>query len=166
MQLAHSPRARAASRPTPAPAPTQPLYTVERPGRYGKVISHTVERWARTNSPARPRDYKPLVFRGTFPIDEPASPPAPAPATAPAPAPPRDPLAHRRELRRTIERSLDKFEAMLARRNPAANRRTFDIDRPIDLAEPCPDPLPKDRDARYYVSGPKTFDIDEPVSFM
>lgn len=161
---------------------------MERSGRYGKVISNTVETWARRSGAAHLRDgsYKPLVFGGTYPIDAPASPPEPppaatarpAPAPAPPPPPPLDPQAHRRELRRTIERSLDKFEAMLARRGPAPARddrraafsrrvvETFDIDEPMNLADPPVNSLPREKDAKYYVTGPKTFDIDEPVSFI
>lgn len=129
--------------------------------------------------------YKPLVFGGTYPIEVPTSPEGvakPLEGTAESSLGVKEAQAvlnkepkevrtildaeeHKRELRRTIERSLDKFEAILSRRGalpapPAAALHTFDIDAPLDFA-PAPDPLPR-TDAAYYVSGPKTFNIDEP----
>lgn len=160
IQIAHSP-APPAPRAARAPAPPAPA-----PGR---LICNTVDSWAR-RSHARDGGYKPLVFGGTYPIDEPAS---PRDSFRPPPAPLGD--AHRRELRRTIERSLDEFEAILARRDAARDGRrrafgrrtveTFDIDEPMGADSPPPVDATRGPDAKYYVAGPTTFDIDEPLPY-
>lgn len=143
------------------PAPGGPAYGRAPPA--GRLICNTVDSWAR-RAVVREGAYKPLVFGGTYPIDEPASPPDErASASRRAPL---DDEEHRRRLRRTVERSLDKFEAILARRRAAEARPvdTFDVDEPV--ARGAPLPVIRERDAKYYVAGPKTFDIDEPVSFI
>lgn len=184
-----------------------------RTSRYGSMIGDTVESWAR--SAAQQRSNKPLVFGGTYPIDEPTY--SPREPTLPHKIKPNlpneeltyqqkpkagscerslasskesvhipkprshhsdaltkelivDPETHRRVLRETIEKSVEKFEAMLALKGGDMGMRersvrTFDIDEPLDPWRED-DLLPKDDDARYYVSAPKTFDIDEPVSFI
>lgn len=132
------------------------------PARGGRLISATVDTWARSTLLVRDGRFKPLVFGGTYPIDEPASPP-PTPAADAFRAPTLAGEAHRRELRKTIERSLDKFEAILARRT-APRPHTFDIDEPFGPGSPPPEAMPRERDAKYYVAGPETFDIDEPVT--
>lgn len=177
IQIAHSPQFGA-----PALEPTKSqMFETTRRGRYGKVIGNTVDSWARQTVHVRDGTYKPLIFGGTYPIEVPASPPeektalekvtekvipvAEVKATI-------DQAAHRRELKKTIERSLDRFEAILAKRDTAGKRQafskrvvnTFDIDEPVNLSETKD--LPRDKDARYYVSGPKTFNIDEPVTFI
>lgn len=158
VQLAHA--------PSPVPRAAPPATGRARPG--GCLISATVDTWARSTVHVRDGTFKPLVFGGTYPIDEPASPPSAGlqPALTGE--------AHRRELRKTIERSLDKFEAILARREACVGARrrgaprplTFDIDEPMGPGAPPPEAMPRDRDAKYYVAGPKTFNIDEPVSYM
>lgn len=152
VHVTHSPRDREDVAPsTPSPLPARPA---------NRLIYDTVDSWARR---ARTRDhYRPLVFGGTYPIDVPTA--------------VLDGEAHKRELRRTIEQSLDKFEAILARRDAdmrvrkriTANRtaHTYDIDEPMGAGDPPPDTARNERDTKYYVSGPKTFNIDEPVSFI
>lgn len=86
---------------------------------------------------------------------------------------PIDKDVHKRELRKTIEKSLDRFEAIMAGRGSMEDRRkafsnrvvqTFDIDGPVSLAHPPSEAFRRDKDARYYLAGPKTFDIDEPFN--
>ncbi|XP_063372560.1 uncharacterized protein LOC134660708 [Cydia amplana] len=174
IQIAHSPQLGvSANEPTKSQ-----MFEANRRGRYGKVISNTVDTWARQTVHIRDGTYKPLIFGGTYPIEVPASPPEekekPVKKTVPVAEvkATMDQATHRRELKKTIERSLDRFEAILAKRDPASKRQafskrvvnTFDIDEPVNVGE-TRDVL-KDKDARYYVSGPKTFNIDEPVAFI
>lgn len=146
-----------AAAPPPAPASPRPPRLV-RPARCGTLVSSTVDAWARAGPPDSPRAYRPLVFGGTYPIDEPATPAAPAAESD---------AARRLRLRRTIERSLDRFEAILARRGPAApgtapaEPRTFELDAPEELVRPYSPP--REPHATYYVAGPSTFAVDEPV---
>ncbi|CAH2253998.1 jg9946 [Pararge aegeria aegeria] len=180
--------------------------------RYGTMIGDTVESWARTA--AQQRSNKPLVFGGTYPIDEPTNLPSEPSAPLSKPrenlpieqstqninpiadrsehtlatskesvhSPKRipniakrsvassteltiDPEAHRRKLRETIEESVEKFEAMLALKGGFKREKsvlTFPIDEPLDWADD--DVLPKEDDARYFVTSNKTFDVDEPVT--
>ncbi|XP_063393009.1 uncharacterized protein LOC134678385 isoform X2 [Cydia fagiglandana] len=174
IQIAHSPQLGvSANEPTKSQ-----MFEANRRGRYGKVISNTVDTWARQTIHVRDGTYKPLIFGGTYPIEVPASPPEekekPLKKTVPVAEvkATMDQATHRRELKKTIERSLDRFEAILAKRDPTNKRQafskrvvnTFDIDEPVNVGE-TRDVL-KDKDARYYVSGPKTFNIDEPVAFI
>ncbi|KAI5637370.1 sec23-binding domain of sec16 domain-containing protein [Phthorimaea operculella] len=184
IQIAHSPQL---GMPTPAgplipPAP-------RRNKRCGSLIGNTVDSWARSTVTVRDGTYKPLVFGGTYPIEVPASPPevqrplGVKPPSQVAAVKPRqltevhatlDPKTHRQELRKTIERSLDRFEAILARREMSKDARrqafskrvvnTFDIDEPMTSTDPPKESMLKEKDAKYYVSGPKTFNIDEPAS--
>lgn len=119
--------------------------------RLGAVVGDTVENWARRA--ARERSTRPLVFGGTYPIDEPED-----------SAPSFHQVERRRRLRDTVERSVRRFEAALASRAGGRSLvRTFDIDEPLGPREerPAPDP-----DSRVYLAGPQTYDIDEPVTFM
>ncbi|XP_032524345.2 uncharacterized protein LOC116775225 isoform X5 [Danaus plexippus] len=119
--------------------------------RLGAVVGDTVENWARRA--ARERSTRPLVFGGTYPIDEPED-----------SAPSFHQVERRRRLRDTVERSVRRFEAALASRAGGRSLvRTFDIDEPLGPREerPVPDP-----DSRVYLAGPQTYDIDEPVTFM
>lgn len=134
-------------------APPPPAQRSARDVRLGTLIGNTVESWSRRDVTQHRDPFKPLVFGGTYPIDVPAT-PEDRPARAPSSL---EPEAHRRELRRTIEASLDRFEAMLATRGP----RSFDVDAPESAAAAhC---ARRALDTKYYVAGPKTFDIDEPV---
>lgn len=161
---------------TPVSRPKPVLYPAEKTEsnrRYGRVISNTVDTWARQADPDH-SDYKPLIFGGTYPIEVPTSPAQEAKPTAHV-KPDFNSDAHRRELRKTIEQSLDKFEALMAKREMDKETRrkifskrtveTFDIDEPMDPNDP-PLALVKKKDVKYYMSGPKTFDIDAPVSFI
>ncbi|KAJ2946784.1 hypothetical protein O0L34_g12847 [Tuta absoluta] len=185
IQIAHSPQ-------LGMPAPPAPLIPpARRNKRCGSVIGNTVDSWARSTVHVRDGTYKPLVFGGTYPIEVPASPPevqrplGVKPQSQVAAVKPRqltevqttlDPKTHRQELRKTIERSLDRFEAILARREMSKDARrqafskrvvnTFDIDEPMTSTDPPKESTLKEKDAKYYVSGPKTFNIDEPVSFI
>lgn len=106
-------------------------------GRYGRVIPDTVDSWARRTVLVRDGAFKPLVFGGTYPIEVPAS-PEERPARPPV-AEVRatvDRAANRRELRRTIERSLDRFDAILARRGAP----TFAVDAPLAPLARAPAP--------------------------
>uniref|UniRef100_A0A2A4JWL4 Sec16 Sec23-binding domain-containing protein n=1 Tax=Heliothis virescens TaxID=7102 RepID=A0A2A4JWL4_HELVI len=185
------PRCAAACCSRPALAPSRGRAGPAGPG--GRVVAATVERWrggeraargykrwcsaARTHrraggpgrALARPADLRATIERSldrfeamlarrparTFAIDAPTAPGA----RAPRPRATGTPILA--DLRATIERSLDRFEAMLARR-PA---RTFAIDAPTAPGAPGP-AAPRDWDAKYYVAGPKTYDIDEPVDYM
>lgn len=121
-------------RPPPRPPRPRP------PSLHGDVVGKTVEQWAR--AAASRRATRPIVFGGTFPIDEPES----------------------VRLRATVERSVQRFETLLARRSPPVECvRTFAIDEPLCWGGA--DPLPRDPDARYYVAGPETFDVDEPAPY-
>ncbi|CAG9575325.1 unnamed protein product [Danaus chrysippus] len=167
------PRARSPPHPDPAPNETNerlpledgqgssPAHVAEllrraavparwRP-RLGAVVGHTVENWARRA--ARERSTRPLVFGGTYPIDEPED-----------CAPSYQQVEHRRRLRDTVERSVRRFEAALASRGGGRGLvRTFDIDEPLGPREERP---PQDPDSRVYLAGPQTYDIDEPVMYM
>ncbi|GBP78865.1 Protein transport protein Sec16A [Eumeta japonica] len=184
IQLAHRP---CPLGPDPPPLPDSPgrQYVTHRPlhpDRCGTLISNTVDVWARTHtaSPvavASTDPYKPIVFGGTYPIEVPASPLDAGPQPSPPPThrhvkPIIDKEAHRRHLRKTIEQSLDKFEAIMARRshgggknvdvrreNGEATRHvyTFNIDEPVaaqKLAQAAA------------AAAPHTFDIDEPLGYF
>ncbi|KPI91127.1 hypothetical protein RR46_14631 [Papilio xuthus] len=120
--------------------------------------------------------FKPLVFGGTYPIDEPATPMYKEDRVAilGEEGVGAGEAERRRELRATVERSLERFEAMLAQREGRRRRaargpvRTFDIDEPVELWEAgtgAGPAAPRDH-AHYYVAGPSTYDIDEPTSFI
>ncbi|XP_072935407.1 uncharacterized protein Sec16 isoform X5 [Epargyreus clarus] len=141
--VARPPRSRASSLAS-EPDEERPPAPRPRP-RCGALLAGTVDAWALRGAPGG--RYKPLVFGGTYPIDEPLG----------APAGP----AARRRLRETVERSLDRFERLLARRRPAVP--TFAIDEPAEPTRVPASAMLRERDAKYYVAGPKTFDIDEPV---
>lgn len=163
IQIAHSPKLTLA-----ASRYSSPKYNVETRLRCGTVISNTVDSWAR-HSPFGENTYKPLVFGGTFPIDVPASPPD-RPDNR---ALPDSTSENRESLKKHVERSIDSFEAIVAKRGKSlADRRrafskreikTFDIDEPVQVAHPAGVPY---ADTRYAVSDPKTFNIDEPVSYL
>lgn len=120
IQIAH----RAAARPSEPPRPP-------RAARYGRVIPDTVESWARRAVVVRDGAFKPLVFGGTYPIEVPEGRPARPPVAEVRATVAR--AADRRELRRTVERSLDRFDAILARRGAP----TFAVDAPVPARGPA-----------------------------
>ncbi|XP_037300127.1 uncharacterized protein LOC115454457 isoform X3 [Manduca sexta] len=172
IQIAHSPQLGTPARPDKP----KTMYSTEKTP-YGRVISHTVDSWARQTVHVKDGVYKPLIFGGTYPIEVPASPPEQPVNTIPHVdvKSTLDPETHRRELRKTIEKSLDKFEEMMSKRSLSTDARrkafgkrtvqTFDIDAPAELVA-LERRARRDPDHKCYMSGPTTFDIDEPVSFI
>ncbi|CAK1547981.1 unnamed protein product [Leptosia nina] len=107
--------------------------------------------------------FRPLVFGGTYPIDEPCDPPTSEEDDAAAEGP--DETERLRDTMRIFETMLARRANMYRRgyrRGGARSPQTFDIDEPLDPTDTPSQAYFRERDARYYVAGPKTFDIDEP----